>query len=411
MTEPALGRRDWLPAVLWAAAIGLLPFGRLAELPMALAALAGLLALARGELRRDESAFRLAGVLFAGYWLPQLLSAVDAADPSRAWKEVALDLRYLPMLLYFSQRLDGARARQGAVWVLGGWIGLWCLDGLLQAATGLSLGGPLSNDRLSGIFGADDLKLGAMVAVLSPFLLLPAWQRGGWAFAVAVAISAALVLLAGTRAAWIMYALVLAALLWQRLGARRGSLALGAGLLAMLVGGVIGYFSYPPFAQRIERSAAALSGDRAGIDHALAFRLPIWETAGRVIAAHPLNGTGTRGFRAVYVDYAEPGDRWIGFSGEGQGAAHPHQLLLEILTDTGVLGLLCWLLALGYAWRSAATRGPPDALRQACALALLAMLFPLNTHYAVYSSAWGGLLLVLLAGWAASTAAERPLAQ
>ena len=34
--------------------------------------------------------------------------------------------------------------------------------------------------------------------------------------------------------------------------------------------------------------------------------------------------------------------------------------------------------------------------------ALLAMLFPLNTHYAIYSSVWGGLMLLLLAIWIAA---------
>jgi O-antigen ligase len=380
----------------------LLPFGRLVELPMAVAALLGL-----GLLRATPRPWRcwelnLASLFFAGYWLPELLSAVDAVDPRRSWGEVALDLRYLPMLWYFADRLRDAstqRRVQGALAVI---VGIWLLDALIQATTGWSLGGGASSDRLSGIFGADHLKLGAMVAVLGVFLLNLSLRLSPALAALTVLALLLVVLLAGTRAAWIMLGVVLLGIAVARFGRRRALLVLIAAGLAGVAIGAIGYRTSDSFAARIDRSAALLSGDRAGLDHALAFRLPIWDTALDMAVAHPLNGVGVRGFRVAYADHAAADDRWLGFDGE-HGAAHAHNILLELLSETGVLGVLAWLLAIvgacrGWHWASAERR----ALALAPGVAVLAMLFPLNTHYAVYSSVWGGLLLLLAALYAAA---------
>lgn len=409
MTEPT----RHLPWLLWTACLVLLPFGRSAELAMLVAAVLGIAMAIREPARLRDPALRLPLLLFLGYWLPELLSAFDALAPRKVWTEVAADLRYLPMLAYFTWRLREPGQWRWALTVTGAVITLWALDASVQILTGWSLGGAVSADRLSGIFGAEDLKLGAALAVLSPFALVASWERSPrLAIAVGLLIGA-IVLMAGTRAAWLMYALVCAGLLWRRLGARRTLLAGAAGLLLSLLLATAAYRLYPPFADRIERSAAVLQGDREGLDFALAFRLPIWETAGRMIAAHPFNGVGVRGFREAYVQYAGPDDPWIGFSGEGKGAAHPHQWLLEVLTDTGGGGLLIWLAAIALAlrtWRHACPGQRAQA--EPAALALLALLFPLNTHYAVYSSAWGGLLLTLLAGYcAALTAARKPSVQ
>jgi O-antigen ligase len=391
-----------LAAGLFIACCVLLPFGRLAELPMLLAALLGL-----GMLRRAPRPWRrwelnLASLMFLGYWLPELFSAAQAVDPRRSWTEVALDLRYLPMLWYFADRLRDAAVQRWVQGALALMVGLWVLDALIQLATGWSLGGPGSPERLSGIFGADHLKLGAMVAVLCAFLLNMSMGRGAVPAGVAGIAVLAVVLFSGTRAAWVMLAVVLLGLGLARFGGRRALLGL---LLASAVGGALGALGYQSserFAARIERSAALLSGDREGLDHALAFRLPIWATAVSMIQAHPLTGVGVRGFRVAYAEHAAADDRWIGFYGE-HGAAHAHNIVLELLSETGVIGLLCWLLAVigawrGWRWANAERR----ALALAPGIALLAMLFPLNTHYAVYSSVWGGLLLLLAALYAAA---------
>jgi len=209
------------------AAFALLPFGRTSELPIALAAAFGLYAIARGRIDWRAPGPRLTLALFLGYWLPQLLSAPDAIAPSRTWSEVAGDLRYLPGLLWLQQRLADARRLASLQTGIAIVLGVWLLDASVQAGTGWSLGGPSSPDRLSGIFGADNLKLGAMLAVLSPFLLLAAFRRSRWLGASGLILLLLIVLLAGTRSAWITLAVVLAALAINAWGCRRALLASG----------------------------------------------------------------------------------------------------------------------------------------------------------------------------------------
>src|SRR3546814_3526083 len=92
-----------------------------------------------------------------------------------------------------------------------------------------------------------------------------------------------------------------------------------------------------------------------------------------MIAAHPLNGIGVRGFREAYPQFAGKDDHWL--QGDNHGAFHAHQWLLEVLSETGVLGLTCWLTGLGLLyrrWRQASVACRVQA--RAPALALLAAL-------------------------------------
>ena len=122
-----------------------------------------------------------------------------------------------------------------------------------------------------------------------------------------------------------------------------------------------------------------------------------------MFVAHPLNGVGVRGFRYAYPQYAPENDHFV-VSGEacgvGEGACHAHQLVLEVLTETGAIGLLLWLAAVAVAWRAWRRAGAAARTRAfPVTLALGVMLFPLNTHLAFYSAWWGLLFAWLLGLW------------
>lgn len=397
------GARAWRVWLLVAVPL-LLPFGRLGELPLLIGAVVGAIDAARSRVPWRAPHVRLALLLFVAYWLPELVSAFDSVAPRKSWLEVASDLRYLPFLLFAA---TACRAPDDAARLVGGIaavLALWCADALVQALTGWSLGGAGTVDRLSGIFGDDNLKLGGAVAALATFGLWFAWTRGrARGLALALVPLLVVVLLAGARAAWLVLAIAFALVCWRALGPRRGLLAAAAALLIAAAAGVASYAASPRFAARVDRTAAAFAGDSAAIDHALSGRLPIWHTALAMGAAHPFNGVGVRAFRHAYPGYAADGDPW---ARDGAGALHAHQVLLELWSETGAFGLLAWLLGALAALRAwfAATAAARGRAAPA-AYALCAALFPINTHYALYSSVWGLLLMLLLAAWLALLAA------
>ena len=405
----------WTPVWVLACVV-LWPLPGPAEAVLALGALAVAILLAvrlaqGGALPLDRRAAALASALFAAYWLPELLSAPDALDRARAWKEVAADLRYLPFLWGVAIALHAPRHRKMVTAGLGVVAAVWALDALLQVATGTSpvfwsldalkrAGGGqgfcsaaevLAADRLGGAFGPCNLKLGLVMASLSPFALDLAARRAGRAgWMLAAAGLGIVVVLGGARASWLVYALVLAVSGWRVLGARRMlafAAAGGIGLAAM-------YLASPQLQQRVERTALAFAGGQAGVDAALSGRGRIWQGALCMAAAHPVNGVGVRGFRVAWPG-CDPAPAQAPAWGGGE-AYHAHQLVLELLSETGILGVLLWLAGAVVVWWSWRQADPAARARARVPLLALAVtVFPFNTHLAFYSTFWGGVALLL----------------
>jgi O-antigen ligase len=369
-------------------------------------------------------AWALTGVLFLAYWLPQLFSAMDAADPAKAWGKVAGGLRYLPFMWLVAVAVATSGRRRTTFIGLAVIVGLWTLDALAQALSGTS---PLfwsmdqlkwlingrglcsaedlaAVDRLSGVFGPCNLKFGQVLASMAPFALFAAaarWRRWGWLLAAVVI--GAVVVLAGSRASWITYGLVLLFSGWRLLGGKWMALLLLAGVVGVAVLGA----GSPQVRERIARTTLALSGDSAGVNEALSGRSQIWGAALCMVREHPVNGVGTRGFRDAWPE-CDPAPAQTAAWGQGP-ALHAHQIVLEILAETGVVGLLLWLAGAAMAlraWRYASCAARERA--RPAALALAVTVFPLNTHLAFYSAFWGGLTLLLAALYAGALLAEEP---
>ncbi|KRE96545.1 polymerase [Frateuria sp. Soil773] len=388
--------------------VALLPLARSAEIGTFLCLLGCVLLFARHpQALRQHAGARLLLWLLAAYVGAALLSAFDALVPGKSWGTVAALLRYVPLGLYacFAIRRE---ARLHALYLgVAAVVGLWVLDAWLQALTGWSLGGHAEAERISGIFGADNLKLGPALAVLSPFALWAARRRWGWrGLAAAFLLLLGPVLLAGSRAAWLSFALVALAFGWREARSPRRFAAIAvAGVLALALAGAVAWQASTRFHERMTRTLAAFDGHEQGLDQALSGRLDIWRTSARMIAAHPWNGVGVRGFRYAYPHYAPAGDHFLVAEpcGPGEGACHAHQLVLEVLAETGAVGLLLWLAAAAWAlraWRRAGAAARERAFPVSVALG--AMLFPLNTHLAFYSAWWGLLFAWLLGLWCAS---------
>lgn len=389
--------------------VALLPFGRSSELGTALCLLGVVLLFAREpQAWRQHPGARLLLWLLAAYIGAALLSAFDAIMPGKSWSTVAALLRYVPLGLYACFAIRREQKLLALYVGVALVLAVWCADAWMQALTGWSVAGHAEAERVSGIFGADNLKLGPTLAVLSPFALWAARRRWGVpGLLLAFALVLGPVLLAGSRAAWVCYALVALGFAWREAKSvwRFAGLCVLALALLLLAGG-IAWKTSSRFQDRMQRTLLVLHGTDQSIDTALSGRLDIWHTSMAMAAAHPVNGVGVRGFRYAYPQYA-PANDWFVVSGEacgvGEGACHAHQLVLEVLTETGMIGLLLWLAALALAVR--AWRQAGEAARERAfpvTLALAVMLFPLNTHLAFYSAWWGLLFAWLLGLWCAS---------
>ncbi|MEO7051638.1 MAG: O-antigen ligase family protein [Rhodanobacter sp.] len=411
MTSPGSSLKTALrsPLLPFWLVIALLPFGRSAELGTFLCLLGIIMLFARDpQALRQHPGARLLLWLLAAYVAAALFSALDAIRPGKSWTTVLASLRYLPLGLYACFAIRRESKLQTLYIAVGLVVALWCVDAWVQAFTGWSLGGRPQAERISGIFGADNLKLGPTLAVLSPFVLWAAWQRWGRpGLLLACLLVLGPVLLAGSRSAWLCYVLVLAGFGWREarsLG--RFSIGFAAAVLVLTLAGGVAWKTSARFHDRMARTLLVLHGTDQSLDTALSGRLDIWHASVAMIAAHPLNGVGVRGFRYAYPHYAPANDHFV-VSGEacgiGEGACHPHQLVLEILTGTGALGLLLWLAAVAWAWR--AWRQVGELARERAfpaSLALGVMLFPLNSHLAFYSAWWGLLFAWLLGLWCAA---------
>ncbi|MBL0162737.1 MAG: O-antigen ligase family protein [Xanthomonadales bacterium] len=385
----------------------LLPIGRLSELPVLIAAVIGIGLLLRHRLAplRDP-ALRLVPVLFACYWLPVLLSGFIAVMPEKTWMTALESLRFLPFALFVGWALRRPESWQPFVFAVAAVCALWVIDAWVQFLTGFSLGGAPELERLSGIFGAGNLKLGPVLAILSPFFLLAARERGGrFGLLLAYGLLLVPILMAGSRAAWLSFALVTLVFGWRETRSLKRFLPLILGaLLGIAFSAGLMLRDSDGFDARIERSLLVFKGTAQAVDEASAGRLRIWHAAAGMIEAHPWTGVGARGFRYDYAEHAIKGDSFVDAK-TGQGASHAHQIVLEVLSETGLIGLLFWIAGAAFAvraWRRASAEQRARAF--APGLALTVMCFPLNTHFAFYSAWWGLFFWWLLAIFCAALA-------
>jgi len=166
-----------------------------------------------------------------------------------------------------------------------------------------------------------------------------------------------------------------------------------------VLAGVGAYQVNPKFAQRVNLSAAALDFSYAGLETASSERMHLWANALTVLENHPINGAGVRAYRYAYAQYAKPGDIFL--SPDGTGAIYAHQLLLEVGSETGLIGL-AGLLAFFLIFIRAGRGLSCHPLAWAAWVGALAWLFPINTHTALYSAYWS-----LLIGWLVAISSVR----
>jgi O-antigen ligase len=116
-------------------------------------------------------------------------------------------------------------------------------------------------------------------------------------------------------------------------------------------------------------------------DHMFEGRSEISISAEKMIAAHPITGYGLGSFAVVYPKYANFESTYF--------VNHVHDDYLEILAETGVVGLLLWGVTLAFAL--------PAVLRAPWAFGILAILIHSGTDFPLYRLPVVALLAMVLA--------------
>lgn len=395
-------RAEWGFVLLVWSCLLLLPFGRLVEVPVLLMAIAGLVLLIR---RRQwvigSPSARLFTTAYLVAWVPIVLSLPDAFDFSSSVRVALGHTRFYfsgLFIIYCIATIENhERLLRLAAWLLA----VWVVDGFVQLASGTDiLGFDASPTRINALFGDRNPKYGIMLAVLSPLLFEYARHyRVSSVFAMTAIGTTAIVLIVGTRSSWIMLAVIAVgyfALLWlrdRRIPWRVMFVTVAAS--ALLLGAL--YTVSGRFSQRVDSALAGITSQAEVAKNAVSHRFFIWQGAINMIASHPLNGVGVRGFRDAFPAYADPDDPFFN-AVPPITPTHSHQLVLELLAETGLIGLLGTIIMLTLLVH-AALRADVAARTRVLpyGLCLLAGYFPINTHLAIYSSYWSQVLWWLTA--------------
>ena len=395
--------KSHLPVALIFSCFLLFPFGRSVELPVLIMTVYGVILAyqQRGKLM-DLPAARLFNVLALCIWIPMVLSLPDTYYVNKTAGTIVAFIRLYFAGLYVIWALRDRQDISRLVKLIAGLTAFWIADALLQAMLGHDLFGFAQiPTRLNGIFGEKSLTLGVALPILVPFLLL-ALREKPWLMLGAFIASAAVLAMAGSRGGWISYGVVCAWVLWAETR-KRNIAGWKTGVVTALVVtvGFVAALQSPNARVRMDQTLLLFSGDEVLIDRALSNRWTLWKVAVNMIEAHPVNGVGIRAFRFAYPEYAGVGDPMVNLdriTGGITGAAYAHQMVLEVISEAGVIGLVglgIFYAALIRAWRRADVSAKNRALP--FAMAALAWLFPFNTHTSFYSTQWSQLIWLLLA--------------
>ena len=402
---------DCLVTLLVFAVAALTSHSRAAEIPFAiLAIVVPLLNWRQWPELWSKPAIRLLLLLFACYWLPMVLALPDAVYFEKSLTQSLVALRFplgaIGILLLLNKKQQLLLIYR----LLAVLIVFWALDALFQQWVGVDFFGlPDQYPRLSGIFASDYLRLGLYSALFLPFLLhslmvsVGAWlsesslsRRNHKKFPLIALLTGlglllvfVVILLSGTRSGWIIAGIaVIGAILpiwWRRKTLHGFWVYSSIALLLIVLSLGASYVLVPEVQERVQQTTRLVSGDFAAVNEASSFRLPIWQHAWTIATAHPINGVGPRGFRIAYEALANEDDYFL--QKEGGGASHAHQLQLSIATETGLIGLLGFVVGTLLLWRSWTVL--PERYRCYAApvgLALFSVVFPFNSHLDAYAS-------------------------
>ncbi|MGI6208023.1 MAG: O-antigen ligase family protein [Anaerolineae bacterium] len=343
--------------------------------------------LARGVARRrlEWSPGAVGWAVLAWLWVmgASLLSGLSLGAglaEAAKWVEVLIILIVLPSVLPRNQV-------RYLIWAVAAAGALSGLLGLYQFITRSGPPGFILLGRFMRAFGTFEQPnpYAAHLGLSLPFALgwalagpVARWER--WALLGAAGLMVLGILASWSRGAWLglgVSGVLMAALLRPRLAA---------------AGAVLLILTSPLWGENLAGSSLAqralgMSGDVSGLNVAqvepnddnwsVVERLAHWQAAWYMFEEDPWLGVGAGNYEAVYPSFALP--RW------SDPLGHAHNYYLNVLAETGLVGLGAYLALGAAAWVSLVRiwRGGPGATAKALVLAAAGCLAYLTVHSVV----------------------------
>jgi len=364
------------------------------NIPVAIMAIIGFwqTVVTRGKVLADPIIYTYT-LLFLSLWLPMLISLPDAKNMWHSTQTVFPYLRFLFMGIFIlneKNRIVLLPKIRLAIFYI---AAFWGIDGCIQFLSGANLAGyPYEPGHITGMFYPRNT-IAHILAALSPLFFESVRvysKRYKWVWLLLLPVIT-VILLSGRRAAWLMLAMSISGYIFYLYrfivvnnNAKKNLLAIiciGLATAALVI------VSNKPLQDRIVTTAGLLSLDYEITDIATARRLPIWETAVAVFRDNWINGVGPRGFRHVYKEYSSEDNFWHETS-----TTHPHQLLLEVLAETGIIGLVGIIVFILLFYRHFLSSVADGRLLFPWTLSIVIILFPFNSSLAFYSSYWASVI-------------------
>ena len=389
----------WL--VAWVALYGVLSATQLLIWLAAVGSLV-MLVITRGAWRLQSGAGAL-WLLVLCFLIPGLFSLPGADDFGRALSTAARFAAYgLAGLLFLRLSPSESQWPNTVLWMTG-LLALWSVDGIFQEWRGVSLSGyPLFTGLPEGhkVTGSMGLDYGPNLAMLSP-LLFEALRLHGRRLPVlwlVVPLLAVAVSLSASRysALLLLVSAMLCGALWVRGRASNHYWTPVLVVVSSIGGLLLPILLVPHLADRLLLLGGSLSASEAEANAALAFRPELWKASWVLFTENWMTGVGLRCSPQAMLPILAASD----FFPDGMLSRgwHTHLGILEIAVDTGVFGVLGYLLflALVLRWTLQANASERGVTTTFLCIALLAM-FPLSSALSMYSFPSGSITWPALA--------------
>ncbi len=325
-----------------------------------------------------------AAMLFACIALPGLISLLFSVNLDRGISAVFRFAAYaLAAWVVLSVKIEEGDAKR-IMSFLGILLVAWAVDGFVQLLTGVSLlGDPLVELGEEGaiVTGSLQLGYGATLAILSPFFLEALRRAGGMGVGILSLPVYAAIVMSGHQSSAVLALIGLAG--WTMLALRNKEVGAKRQITGFVISAIVGLL-LGVYLSVVTGQVSTLAEAPPRYQSFL-YQSQLWELSWQAFMDHWLTGVGMRGFGtyALATDASTiPGlaETW-----------HSHLTILEVISETGLVGLIGYGLLLRWLWGYVQDERMHVAV---AGLTALLAVFPVGTAVGMYSYIGGNLIFL-----------------